>query len=201
MQENDVDICFILNLKSQINLKPSKSFVKAQSIEIRRLWSTWESLFVINGILYFERLVHINDEHLLVLVAPKEVRSKILKELHNSKVSGHLGRERTLKAVKSRFYWPGITSDVATWCRECSTCTRGKPGPGLGIFSLHQFVVGAPLDMLEIDIVGTCPITENNNEYIIVMVDYYAKWTEAFSVPNRTALTVADKFVVLVDVW
>jgi hypothetical protein len=55
--------------------------------------------------------------------------------------------------------------------------------------------------MLEIDIVGPCPITENNNEYIIVMVDYYTKWTEAFSVPNRTALTVADKFVVLVDVW
>ena len=146
----DVDICFILNLKSQFNLKPSKSFVKAQSIEIRRLWSTWESLFVINGILYFERLV--TDEHLLALVAPKEARSKILKELHNSKISGHLDRERTLKAVKSRFYWPGITSDVATWCRECNTCARGKLGPGLGRFSLHQTVVGAPLDMLGIDI-------------------------------------------------
>jgi len=80
MQENDVDICFILNLRSQFNLKPSKRSVKAQSIEIRKLWSTLESLFVINGILYFERLV--NDEHLfIILVAPKEVRSKILKEL------------------------------------------------------------------------------------------------------------------------
>ena len=49
--------------------------------------------------------------------------------------------------------------------------------------------------MLEIDIVGPCPITENNNEYIIVMVDYSTKWTEGFSVPNRTALPVADKLV------
>ena len=61
MQENDVDICVILKLKSQFNLKLSKSFVNAQSIEIRKFWSTWESLFVINGILYFERIA--NDEH------------------------------------------------------------------------------------------------------------------------------------------
>lgn len=100
-----------------------------------------------------------------MLVAPKGVtcRSKILKELHNSKISGHLGRERTLKAVKSRLYWPGITSDVALWCRECSTCARAKPGPGLGRYSLHLPVVGAPLDMLGIDIVGPCPITEKIN--------------------------------------
>jgi hypothetical protein len=41
---------------------------------------------------------------------------------------------------------------------------------------------------LKIDIVGPCPITENNNEYIIVMVDCYTKGIEAFSVPNHTAL-------------
>ena len=34
MQENDVDICFILNFKSQFNLKLSRSSVNAQSIEI-----------------------------------------------------------------------------------------------------------------------------------------------------------------------
>ena len=33
MQENDIDICFILNIKSQFNLKLSKSYVNAQSIE------------------------------------------------------------------------------------------------------------------------------------------------------------------------
>ena len=109
-------------------------------------------MLVINGILYFERLV--NDEHLLDLVAPKAVRSKTLKELHNSNISGHLGREITLKAVKSRFYWPGITSDVATWCRESSTSTRGKPG------------LGAPLDMFGFEVVVPCIITENYNEYI-----------------------------------
>ena len=49
--------------------------------------------------------------------------------------------------------------------------------------------------MLEIDIVGPCPITGNYNEYIIVMVDYYTKWTESISVPNHTVSTVADKLV------
>ena len=49
--------------------------------------------------------------------------------------------------------------------------------------------------MVGIDIVGPCPITENRNEYIIVVVDYYTKWTKAFAVPNHTALTEADKLV------
>ena len=32
------------------------------------------------------------------------------------------------------------------------------------------------------------------------MVDYYTKWTEAFSVPNHTVLTVANKLVAIFSV-
>lgn len=49
--------------------------------------------------------------------------------------------------------------------------------------------------MFGIEIVVPCIITENYNEYIQVMVDYYTKWTEAFFVPNHTVLTVANKLV------
>lgn len=42
---------------------------------------------------------------------------------------------------------------------------------------------------------GLCPITDNGNEYIIVLSDYFSKWVEAYAVPNHTTLTVADKIV------
>lgn len=42
---------------------------------------------------------------------------------------------------------------------------------------------------------GLCPITDNGNECIIVLSDYFSKWVEAYAVPNHMALTVADKIV------
>ena len=45
-------------------------------------------------------------------MVPKELRTKIMTELHNSRISGHLGRDRTLQSIKHRFYWPGMSSDM-----------------------------------------------------------------------------------------
>ncbi|XP_063436328.1 protein NYNRIN-like [Mytilus trossulus] len=116
-------------------------------------------------------------------------------QLHTQRIAGHLGRDKTLKAVKFRFFWPGMSTDVMNWCRECWDCAKGKPGPGAGKAPLQQSKVGAPFDRIGIDIVGHCPITAKNNEYIIVIQDYFTKWVEAFAVPNHTAQTVADKLV------
>ena len=52
------------------------------------------------------------------------------------------------------------------------------------------------MDRIGIDIVGPCPITENGNQYIIVVGDYFSKWKEAYPVPNHTAQTVADKLMI-----
>lgn len=52
-----------------------------------------------------------------------------------------------------------------------------------------------PLDKIWIDSVGPCPITDNGNEYIIVLSHYFSKWVEAYAVLNHTALTVADTLV------
>ena len=118
-----------------------------------------------------------------------------MKSFHNQLISGHLGRERTLQSIKNRFYWPGITSDVSSWVRNCSVCAQAKHGPGLGRFPLQQSQVGCTLDRIGIDIVGPNPETENGNEFIIVVQDYFTKWCEAYAVPNHNALTVADKLV------
>lgn len=192
-QENDSDLSKIIEMKNQFDEKPGREQVSGSSYEVRTLWSLWESLEIVNDILYkkYEKL----GESSLVLVVPKELRNKIMKELHNSRISGHLGRDRTLESVKRRFYWPGMSSDVASWVKECSVCARAKRGPGLGRYPLQQSLVGFPLDRIGIDIVGPCPVTENGNEYLIVVSDYFTKWCEAFAVPNHNALTIVDKLV------
>lgn len=139
---------------------------------------------------------HKQDNVHLLLVAPQIIRKRIFEEFNCQKYSGHLlGRDRVCKFVQERFYWIGIDSDVGRWCKECDNCARGKPGPGFTKSPLQQSLVGWPLDKIGIDIVGRCPITDNGNEYIIVLSDYFSKWVEAYAVPNHTTLTVADKIV------
>lgn len=42
---------------------------------------------------------------------------------------------------------------------------------------------------------GPLPTTESGNKYILVVGDYFSKWTEAFPLPNQEARTVAEKLV------
>ena len=44
------------------------------------------------------------------IIVPKQLRSLVLKELHEN--MGHLGVDRTLDLVRERFYWPHIQRDI-----------------------------------------------------------------------------------------
>lgn len=88
-----------------------------------------------------------------------------------------------------------MSSDVKRWCKECDICARAKIGPVLGRSSLCQSATCVPLDRIVIDIVGPLPVTNDGNEYIIVLCDYFTKWVEAYAVPDHQSLTVGDKSV------
>ena len=54
---------------------------------------------------------------------------------------------------------------------------------------------GRPMERKATDILGELPMTECGNRYILVVSDYFTKWTECFAIPNMEARTVADKIV------
>ena len=39
---------------------------------------------------------------------------------------------------------------------------------------------------------GPLPETDDGNLYILVLGDYFSKWTEAYALKNHTAPTIAD---------
>ena len=43
------------------------------------------------------------------------------------------------------------------------------------------------------DIVGPFPESANGNSYILVVSDYFTRWTEAYAIPNQEATTIAQK--------
>ena len=45
------------------------------------------------------------------------------------------------------------------------------------------------------DILGPLPVTHQINKFILVIGDYFTKWTEAYPIPNMEASIVAKVFV------
>lgn len=60
---------------------------------------------------------------------------------------------------------------------------------------MKQYNDGAPFERIVIDAEGPFPTTTSNNNYILVDMDYFSNWPEAYATRNQEA-TVAQ---VLVD--
>ena len=129
------------------------------------------------------------------LVAPKQIRKRVMNELHGGVGGGHLGTEKLLWKVRMRFYWIGYKEDIRRWCKQCDPCSLHKPGPRRPRAQLHPFHVGSPLEVVSVDIMGPFKKSRRGNEYVLVVCDYFTKWTEAYSLRSHTAPIIADKLV------
>ena len=54
---------------------------------------------------------------------------------------------------------------------------------------------GFPMERIAMDILCELPVTSGGNKHILVISDYYTKWTECFAMPNMEAKTVAKLLV------
>ena len=87
------------------------------------------------------------------------------------------------------------TKDVEKWCKRCEPCTKRKGPKNRTRAPLKQYISGAPMERLAIDILGPLPVSDSGNKYLLVIGDYFTKWTEAIPIPNQEAKTVADALV------
>ena len=127
------------------------------------------------------------------LVVPKAMQEEILENVHAGVGGGHLGEEKTLQKLKERFYWPGKYNDVRDWCRTCASCASRKTPTPKPRASLQSVKVGAPMQLVAVDILGPLPQSASGNSYILVARDYFTRWMEAYPIPNQEAVTIAKK--------
>ncbi|KAL5516359.1 hypothetical protein EMCRGX_G001657 [Ephydatia muelleri] len=172
-------------------------FPKHLSSHTQALWAQSSYLVLQNGVLYrrWEDVPCKGLHRRLQLVLPPTLVPVLLEALHSSIRGGHFGTSKTLAKVRERFYWVGQRKDVAAWCSGCLSCASRKPPPAKLRAPLQLDPAVRPLQRVAMDIMGPLPETSRGNKYILVIADYFTKWSEGYPIPNMEAITVAKCLV------
>ena len=137
--------------------------------------------------------VNLYQDGKLKPVIPLELKYQIIKSYHDAPYDGHLGLNTTISKIRNRYYWPNIPHTVTKYIRECDSCQRNK-GNKISSKTLSIPVTG-PFHQLCIDAVGPLPITRSGNKFLIVCIDRFTGWPEAFALPSIDSPTVAQTIV------
>ena len=172
--------------------QPNDDEIAKYDIKTRKLFQLWDQLRVKDGVL-LRLFLNTDTQHTHhQLVVPKCLQEEILSHLHAGAAGGHLGRFKTLGKLKLRYYWPGHYKDVEQYCSTCHTCATRKTPVPTAKAPLQNITVGYPMQMVGVDLLGPFPRSPTGNIYLVVAVDYFTKWAEAYPVPNMEATTVAN---------
>lgn len=167
---------------------------RAELPELSLLLREWVRLELIDGVLYRNRQDNGNITYQLVL--PECLRSVVLKSLHDE--MGHMGIERTLDLVRTRFFWPKMAKDVEQKVKTCGRCVRRKTFPERAA-PLLNIKTSRPLELICMDFLSLEPDASNTRD-ILVLTDHFTKFAVAIPTPNQKARTVAkclwDNFIV-----
>lgn len=122
------------------------------------------------------------------------IRSDIIKIYHDTPANGsHFGRDKTVRKIKERYFWPGMKEDITNHVKSCLPCLQNnqqrKKPPGLlkpisppeGVWQLLAMDFHGPIT----------PMTRNGSRYIIALTDILSKFVIAKAVRDCTAATAA----------
>ncbi|KAI4877894.1 hypothetical protein NFI96_002308 [Prochilodus magdalenae] len=157
--------------------------------------SSWANLEVRGGLLYRRWEDAAPGNGVWQLLVPHCLRDRVLRAVHGPLGVGHFGVNKTLRQLRQRFYWPSCRIDVELFVHCCDACTA-KKGPGKRSQAPLQLLQsGAPMERVGVDVLGPFPVTDAGNRYVLVAVDYFTKWPEAYAVPDQSAATTAGRLV------
>ena len=84
-----------------------------------------------------------------------------------------MGVKKTKDWIVTNFFWPGMHSDVVTFCRSCDVCQKTVSKGSVTRVPLGKMpLIDSPFKRVAIDLVGPItPASEDGHRYILTLVD------------------------------
>jgi hypothetical protein len=125
------------------------------------------------------------------------LRVDICNDHHDAPLAGHFGEDKTIAAIKRKYYWPGLSNAVRRYVKSCDICQRVKasqqrPGGLLQPLPIPE----KRWEDISMDFIVQLPKTLRGHDAIFVVVDRLTK--RAHFIPTVTtanAPSVAQLFV------
>ncbi|CAG2250610.1 unnamed protein product [Mytilus edulis] len=91
-----------------------------------------------------------------------------------------------------------MNQHVKDYVQTCDVCEEKKQPPRSKRHKKKSYIMGARFERIASDITGPFPLTDRENAYILVIEDYFTKFTEVYPIRDMETGTVAN---VLLKGW
>lgn len=110
---------------------------------------------------------------------------------HSIPLAGHLGYKKTYDRIASRFFLPGLHTDVPKYFQSCAVCqlSGAKNVPRFPLQPLP--ITDIPFSRRAMDVVGPLEKTQAGNHFILLVCDYSTRYPAAFPLRDITAKQIA----------
>ena len=159
----------------------------------KRFYVARHKEFVLQDNLLYLQVTPTNSQDTApVFVVLTADRQAAIDSCHRS--AGHQGRDRTLSLMKERFWWLGMSQALLRAVANCGRCIQYKAKGQLP--PMQPIICTEPMELVHIDYVGMevtvttdkKPVVRN----ILVVVDHFTCYVQAFITKNHTVRTTAQ---------
>ena len=124
------------------------------------------------------------------LVLPAKFQELILKQLHDE--MGHQGAERVTSLVRDRFYWPHMQKDIEKYTTSACHCLKQRKPAKKTKAPLNPILTTQPFELVSLDFLHL-EQSVGGYEYILVIMDHYTRFAQAYATTNKSSKTAADR--------
>ncbi len=115
----------------------------------------------------------------ILFIPDIEMRENVLKVLHDQ--VGHWDFNSSYQFGGSRFWWPNMRQEIATFVNSCDICQKTKPANRKEIVGMIS--LSGKFHTWSKDLAWPFPRTNAWNQYLIVAVEQMSKWAVAWVIP------------------
>lgn len=169
------------------NKRPDSSIGLAP--DEKTYYNSFKRLSIVDGLLYRSWESTTNHNQTQLLCIPQALQENIIDICHTIPMSAHYGKEKTVKKLTSRFYFPKLQQKVDLFINNCHLCLKKATNHKHPKAPLKPFVTSYPNEVLQIDILESLP-SSNGYHAILTMTDRFTLYAEAVPLRNTKVETI-----------